>query len=222
MTALDFQRKLENSSGKKLKLKINDNRSTMLSVRWEPDCTRVSLHRMFLEAPQNIMQSLACYIRKEEKIIPDNIKYFIEDNFKKLPTHLINREKLSTQGAVYNLEKIYNELNCEYFDMKLNLSITWFGKLRRRSRSRITVGLYQDSTKLIKIHRLLDSQVLPEYVVSFVIYHEMLHNVCPAYRDEKGVHRVHTKEFKQREALFRHYHLAQQWIRGHYDYLFSR
>lgn len=225
MTAIDFQRQLVEMAGEdvNLELIINDNRSTMLSVRWEPDRTRISLHRMFLQAPQNIMQSLACYIRKEQKVIPSNIKYFIEDNVKNISaTHLLNKEKLSTQGAVYNLQKIYNDLNHEYFDQQLNLSITWFGKLKNRPRSRVTVGLYQDSTKLIKIHRLLDSRVLPEYVVAFVIYHEMLHNVCPSYRDEKGIHRIHTKEFKQREVQFKDYQLAQQWIRDHYDYLFSR
>lgn len=224
MTAIDFQRELENSSGVKLKLKIKDYRSRMLSVRWEPDCTQVSLHRMFLQAPKNIMQSLACFIKKEEKVIPANIKYFIEDNVKNLSlTHLIDKEKLSTQGSVYNLQKIYNDLNREYFDLKLNLSITWFGKKRKqRPRSRVTVGLYQDSTKLIKIHRMLDSRVLPEYVVSYVVYHEMLHNVCPSYRDEKGIHRIHTKEFKQKEAQYQHYDLAQQWFRKHHDFLFSR
>ena len=41
---LTFQERLENSVGSKLRLKINDNRSTMLSVKWDPDCTKVSLH----------------------------------------------------------------------------------------------------------------------------------------------------------------------------------
>ncbi len=82
--ALTFQEQLENSAGMKLHLKINDNRSTMLSVKWEPDCTKVSLHRMFLQAPQNVMQALACYLRGEHKNISPSIKAYIEDNLQKL------------------------------------------------------------------------------------------------------------------------------------------
>ena len=61
---------LEKGSEAKVQLKINNNRSTMLSVRWEPDCTKVSLHQMFLNAPTNIMQDLACYVRQEQETSP--------------------------------------------------------------------------------------------------------------------------------------------------------
>lgn len=223
MTTLCFKRELETSSGMKLKLKINDNRSTMLSVRWERDCARVSLHRMFLEAPRNVMQKLACYIRKEYKAIPSDVKIFIEKNIKNLDyTHLLTQKKflLSTQGSVYNLQKIFNEINDEYFNSSLDLSITWFGKPSRRPRTRVTFGLYDGPLKLVKIHKMLDSPILPDYVIYYVVYHEMLHHVCPSYRDEKGIHRIHSKEFKQREVQFQHYQLAQNWIREHYRHLF--
>lgn len=218
-----FQKELEESSGMKLKLKINDNRSTMLSVRWEPDCARVSLHRMFLQAPQNVMQALACYIKKEDKIIDPNIRFFIEENVKKLDySHLLDRDKLCTQGTVYNLKKIYHELNRDYFNNKLALNITWFGKPTLRCKSHVTFGLYYDPIRLIKINRLLDSPSFPDYLVSYVVYHEMLHHVCPSYHDEKGFHRIHTKEFKAREAKYRHFQLAQHWIKDHHENLFRK
>lgn len=215
MTSYHFLRELEQSSGMKLQLKINDNRSTMLSVRWEPDCIKVSLHRIFLQAPKNVMDSLACYLRREDKSIAPKIRSFIEDNLKKLDySHELDPRKLYTKGYVYDLQEIYNRVNEEYFNQKLKLNITWFGKLRR-NRSRVIFGLYQDPLRLIKINRLLDSPSFPDYVVAFVVYHEMLHNVCPSYVDEKGIHRVHSEEFKQREKQFRFYNLAQKWIREH-------
>lgn len=209
-----LQRQLENSSGLKLKLKINDNRSTMLSVKWEPDCTKVSLHRIFLEAPQNVMDALACYLKRKDKIISPSVKAFIEDNLKNLDySHLLNPAKIYSHGNVYNLQLIYDRLNQEYFNNQLNLKITWFGKPFQRSRSRITFGLYHDPLRLIKVNRLLDSPSFPDYLVSYVVYHEMLHHVCPAYFDAKGQHHIHGKEFKQREMQFRHYDLAQKWIK---------
>ena len=215
-----FQQELENTAGVKLQLKINDNRSTMLSVRWGSDYTKVSLHRMFLEAPENIMQALACYIRQEHKNIHPKVKAFIEDGLKQLDySHELDHTKLHVQGNIYNLKEIYDNLNQEYFNGKLRLFITWFGN-GRRSRSRMTFGLYHDPLKLIKINRLLDSPSIPDYLVSYVIYHEMLHNVCPSYIDEKGLNRVHSKEFKEREEKFQYFDLAQNWIKEHQSFLF--
>jgi hypothetical protein len=217
-----LQKKLESSSGLKLKLTINDNRSTMLSVKWEPDCTKVSLHRIFLQAPKNVMEALACYLRREDKIIAPSVKAFIEANLQKLDySHLLDRKKLCSQGSVYNLQKIYNGLNEEYFQGKLNLLITWFGKPMQRNRSRVTFGLYYDPLRLIKINRLLDHPSFPDYLISYVIYHEMLHHVCPAYFDDKGQHHIHSKEFKEKEVKFRYYDLAQNWIKEHQTYFFA-
>lgn len=222
MQFTSIQEQLERVSGKKLKLKINDNRSTMLSVRWEPDYTKVSLHRIFLQAPQNVMQALACYLKQEDRIIAPTIKAFIEDNLKKLDySHLLDKRKLYSQGHVYNLQHIYNDLNKEYFNNRLSLYITWFGKAIQRNRTRITFGLYHDPLKLIKINRMLDSPSFPDYLVSYVIYHEMLHHVCPSYVDEKGLNRVHSKEFKERECQFKHFDLAQDWIKKNQSYLFA-
>ena len=223
MTAhlLSIQKKLEQSSGKKLKVKINDNRSTMLSVRWEPDYTRVSLHRIFLDAPQNVMDDLACYLKEGDQPVGFTVRAFIEDNLKKLDySHTIDAGKLYVQGRVYNLKEIYNRLNDEYFDGRLKLFITWFGKHELKARSRINFGLYYDPLKLIKINRLMDKTEIPEYVLSYVIYHEMLHFVCPSYYDEKGIHRIHTKEFKAMERQYEHYKRALKWIKDHQSDLF--
>lgn len=222
MTLVTFQEEVENLSGIKLKLKINDNRSTMLSVRWEPDCTKVSLHRMFLHAPQNVMQSLACYIRQEHKIISKDVKAFIEDGLKKLDySHTVDQSKLYCQGKVYNLKDLYDELNDEYFEGQLNLFITWFGKHSQRNKTRITFGLYHDPLKLIKIHRLLDDHSIPPYVVSYVIFHEMIHHVCPSFVDERGLHRIHSKEFKRKEERYKYFEQAQRWIKEHQSNLFA-
>lgn len=216
-----FQRELEETLGKKLQLKVNNNRSTMLSVRWDPDCTKVSMHHMFLDAPQNIMQALACYIRQEDKVINPKVRIYIDENVKKLDySHQLDKTKLNIYGEVYNLKMIYDHLNRQYFDKKLDLHITWFGKHNQRNRSQVTFGLYHDSMKLIKINRLLDSKIFPDYLISYVVYHEMLHNICPSYYDEKGAHHVHSKEFKKMEKEFEHYDRAQQWInkyRVHWD-----
>jgi hypothetical protein len=217
MALLLLQKQLEQGSKKKVHLKINDNRSTMLSVRWEGACTKVSLHRMFLNAPQNIMQELACYVRREKCDISPNVRAFIEDGIKTLDySRKLDPEKLYARGTIYDLETIYRDLNREYFDEKLNLRITWYrGRPLTQNRRSVTFGLYHDPLKLIKINDFLDGPSFPDYLLSFVVYHEMLHHACPSYYDENGLHRIHSKEFKKREMKFRYFDLAQTWIKEH-------
>jgi len=218
-----FQQQLEREIGKTLKLRINDNRSTMLSVKWEPNCTRVSIHKFFLEAPQNVMDALACYIRRDDKKMAPEVKLFIEENVKKLDySYRLDTNKLEMQGRIYNLTEMMKEINYRYFENKLDLNITWFGNPRKRNRSRITFGLYNDALRLVKINRLLDNPKFPDYIVSYVIYHEMLHHVCPAYIDEKGRNRIHTKEFHRRETQFHNFGLAQKWIKENINNFFAK
>lgn len=182
---------------------------------------RVSLHRMFLDAPRNIMDELACYLRREVPGVTPSIKRFIDNNLRRMDySAQLNPNKLYSVGNVYNLNEIYREINEEYFDGRLDLKITWFGKIYQRGRTRAVLGLYQDNLKLIKIHRRLDSHAVPEYLVRFIVYHEMLHHVCPARYGENGKYQIHTKEFKRREAQFVHYRLAKQWIKDHEALLF--
>lgn len=219
---LNFQEKLETHTGIKLQLRINNNRSTMLSVKWAPGCTKVSLHRMFLNAPRNIMEALACYLRGEHKSLSPSIKAYIEDNLQKLDySYQLDLNKLNTKGKVYDLQALYDDINEEYFGGRLKLHITWFGKPSRSSSNRITFGLYHDPLRLIKINRLLDQKHIPEYFISYIIYHEILHFICPTYVDERGIKQIHSKEFKEEEKKFHYYHLAQKWIRDNQDYLFS-
>lgn len=223
MPLSDFQKRLENDLKKSVKLIINDNRSTMLSVKWEPDCTKVSIHRFFVNAPDNIMNSLACYIRQEEKTISSSVRSFIEDNMRKLDyTHHLKKMKLDVIGKTYNLTHFLNEINREYFDNLIDLNITWFGRRKQTNRSQVTFGLYYEPLKLIKIHRLLDRPEVPDYMVSYVIYHEMLHYVCPSYFDERGKHCIHSKEFREKESQFKHYQMAQNWIDENRERLFFR
>lgn len=224
-----FQKNIESAANKKVSLKINDNRSTMLSIKWEAECTKVSMHRMFLEAPQNIMTALACHIVEENSDPSPTVRAYIEEKLRSFDySHELSKKKLITQGRFYNLDELYRGINEEYFDNRIDLAITWYGQVNRRKRNKVTFGLYQDPLKLIKIHRILDKPhhfinrpYFPEFFVRFVIYHEMLHHVVPSYYDEEGKHRIHSKEFRKREAEFREFDLAQGWMNDHHDNFFK-
>lgn len=220
--AMTLQEELENSSGMKVELKINDNRSTMLSVKWMPDGAKVSLHRMFLGAPRNVMEALSCYLQKQGGTMAPSIKAYIEDNIRQLDySSQLDLNRLQPKGHVYDLDKMYDILNRDYFSNELDLKITWFGRNTSSARKRLTLGLYHDPLKLIKIHRIMDKPSFPEFLVSYVIYHEMLHEICPAYIDERGIKQIHSQEFKEREKEYHDFKRAKEWMKKNQQLLFG-
>jgi len=118
---------------------------------------------------------------------------------------------LYSKGSFYDLDQMYEEVNQEYFDQKLDLKITWFGSAKRAAFRVRRLGLYDQRQQLIKIHRLLDNALFPSFFVSYVIYHEMLHHVCPPVHGKRGRRKVHHAAFYQRERQFRDYALARKW-----------
>lgn len=123
----------------------------------------------------------------------------------------LNVPKLEAQGGQYDLMAIYNLLNQSYFENKLELKITWFGSAKREARRHRKLGLYCFNDKLIKIHRLLDQPHFPPYFISYVVYHEMLHSVCPPIKAKRGRYRIHHCDFKKKEMEFAEYAIAKRW-----------
>ncbi len=217
----DPLQELQNLVGKKLAIRINDNRSTMVSVKWEPDMTRVSLHRMFLSAPFDIRYALAKYLKGDDKQLAPSVKAYIEESMPLMDyAKRLDLSSLAPFGTVYDLKDIYFELNEEYFDSKLALHITWFGNHVPTNRRKCSLGLFLSPCKLIKIHRLLDHVHIPPFVLHFVVYHEMLHAVCPIKIDERGYAKIHSAEFRKKEVEFREYAKAQQWLKANQDNFF--
>lgn len=216
----DLQEQLEKRIGKKLVLKINDNRSTMVSVRWEPKETKVSLHKMFLDAPQYVVEELVGYIKKKKTDFSPAVKEFIQEGLKTLDySHRV--KELIVQGKYYNLEEIYDTVESTYFKKPLKLKITWYGKETASLRSSITLGQYHSLMKLIKMHRVLDTPKIPRFILEFIVYHEMLHDICDPFVDHKGNSIVHTPAFKAKEKEFERFDEVERWMKRNQHSLFE-
>jgi hypothetical protein len=59
--------------------------------------------------------------------------------------------------------------------------------------------------------RTLDDLNVPEIVVEFVLYHELLHKHHGA-KLVNGKRMVHTPEFRRSERKFKFYQEAQRWL----------
>ncbi len=111
--------------------------------------------------------------------------------------------KLRPHGNYHNLELIYGRINERYFEGRLDLKISWFGKPVSKAKRRLVLGSYHQQKGLIRINRVLDHDHIPDHFVSFIIYHEMLHHVLPPLK--RGKRRIHHAEFSAREKQFQDY-----------------
>jgi len=221
-TTHDLKSLLEQKTGRKLKLKINDNRSTMVSVRWDTGCTTVSLHKMFLNAPKNVMDELACYIKEKSEISP-LVKSYIHQGLEKVDYRgSVDPNILVTKGDVYDLEALYTKIEKRYFSTPLGLRITWFGSKVLSPNSSLVLGQYQRLLHLVRIHRVMDRKDVPQQVLEYVIYHEMVHHLHQPKMGIGGKNLIHHNEFKQREKAFIGYEEVQEWMKNERGRFFTK
>ena len=111
-------------------------------------------------------------------------------------------------GGSYDLESMFDAINLQYFDGRLEKPrLGWSVR-----RSRRLLGHYDHAHHAIVISRLLDSPAVPRFVVEYVLYHEMLHLKHPVeYR--AGRRCVHSPEFKRDERRFPQFEEANHYLK---------
>ncbi len=188
---------------------ITDNATIMLSMKSKREHVSLRLHRMFLSAGHDVLDELAGYIRNS-RIKTPMIRNFIDGNTHNIRKKPPRRITCLHKGKRFNLLEIFNNVNAEYFDGTIASSITWSTRSPRRSVAKRTLGSYSQDMDMIRINPVLDSANVPGYFLAYVVYHEMLHadlNNEPS----TGKRTVHSRAFKRREKLFRHYDRAMAW-----------
>ena len=114
------------------------------------------------------------------------------------------------EGKHYNLTALFDGLNREYFQGRLRCAhLGW--SLRK---SRRILGHFDPSHQTITISRLLDRPTVPEVVVRFILFHEMLHAKWLA-RSHFDVRNPHSRQFREEEKRFHGYEEARNWIKEH-------
>jgi hypothetical protein len=204
---------------------LTDNRYTMISVRRLPKQSRyeVRLHHMFADADPVITRALARYIAENDAEASRILGDFIDSN----SGHVRGRARrqpaqvIYTAGEIHDLREIYDELNARYFDNKIDAVITWGQRIGRpRRRNSIKMGSYAVEDRLIRIHRSLDREFVPRFFITWIVFHEMLHQVHDI-RVKNGRREFHSKEFLADEAMYDRFEEAKSWERRHLDALLT-
>ena len=76
---------------------------------------------------------------------------------------------------------------------------------------RSLLGCFDPALQQIVINRQLDREVVPEFVVAYVMYHEMLHVKHPM-RFARCRRESHGPEFRKEEKKFADYHRAMKFL----------
>jgi len=106
----------------------------------------------------------------------------------------------------------FERLNRHYFDGTLrDLDIFW---VRRRSRR--ILGQFIPHRDEILLNSELDHPLVPDSVIDFIIYHEMLHACLDPLITAKGRKIVHHAEFRRREKEFEGYGFVNEFIKENF------
>lgn len=111
------------------------------------------------------------------------------------------------RGSVFDLDRLFDALNAEYFDGGLpKPELSWTARRTRR-----VLGRYDFDQDVIFISRSLDGGGTPEYVVRYVLYHEMLH-VKHGSRMQGHREVFHSAGFRREERQFEWFDAACEWL----------
>jgi hypothetical protein len=212
--------------GKTLELALTNNHYSMISVRRKNDGYRLRLHQMFVDAEPRVVRALARYVVHNDRRASTLLGEYIEAN-----QHIIRQQErkprqmtLRTAGRHHDLQAIYDRLNATMFGGTLEARITWGpgavpkeGVAPKRRRS-IKMGSFAVEDRLIRIHPSLDQDNVPDYFVSWIVYHEMLHGKHEVKRTN-GRRRFHTQAFLDEEKTFPDFQRACAWEKANLDRL---
>ena len=110
-------------------------------------------------------------------------------------------------GKHHDLEKSYQRVNQQFFSNKSKKPhLVWNNRLTRRK-----FGHYQEDTNTVMVSISLDHPRVPDYVLDYVMYHELLHQKL-GVRLKNGHRYTHTPEFKKMELGLPRIAKAQQFL----------
>ncbi len=188
-------------------------------IRRRDGQVRVRISDLFAAAPRPVLESLVFILLAKllREPVPVECRRRYRDYLNREEVqrrlHQIRAERGrkrlgSASGRYYDLEALFDRLNDRYFGGSVpQPRLGWSRKASRRR-----LGHYDAAHQTIVISSALDGAAVPEFVIEYVLYHEMLHIIHPVRRN--GTSRaIHTKEFKEAERRFPKLAEAREWLK---------
>jgi len=177
-------------------------------IRWDETGLEVRITDVLEGAPAPILEALANILisklvrRPVPKAHAERYRRFLNRKEMRRSLQLVKQVRgrkfvSGPQGACYNLDDIFEDLNERYFHGLMARPLLGWS----RKPSRVMLGHYDPSHNAIILSKLLDRPGIPHLAVEYVLFHEMLHLRFPV--EHRGARRcVHTRDFKAAEKQF--------------------
>lgn len=205
-----LQARLSELIGNPVRLEMHTNRRTMLSSSRLDGTRTIRLHKMFLEAEEEVVDAVAKFVRRRDRTASKVLGTFIEANRGRFQSPA-RPATLEPRGVHHDLTHLL-DAERRHFTEPTDVLITWGqpAPRRRRRRRSMKLGTYSLEERLIRVHPALDQDWIPTYFVAYIVFHELLHHVTPA-EVENGRCTFHTRAFVTREKEHPDYARAIAW-----------
>lgn len=189
------------------------NTPYLYQVKSGPKGYKVTIQEAFQGAPVAVLEALLGAVQNSRNHVNRQAlrAYASGPQFTTIFNDLACRPQtrvLRSKGHTYDLQRLFDRINREYFNGSLTAAgITW-----SRRPLKTSYGSYRPEQNLITINCRLDSPDVPEFVVDFVLYHEMLHLLHRGEPHQKR-QRVHHQGFRAEEKAFSKYNEASAFLK---------
>ncbi len=208
---------LQRRSGRSISLVLTSNACTYVTFTTARQPLRLRLQRLFLDAPDEVLDALARWLSGREKCCPPQVREFIDSP----PAHVqrVTRSKrrwIHHRGRCHDLARILDQVNRRFFLGRVAVQITWGRSASRRNVRARTLGAYYFGEHIITINPVLDQPQVPEWFVAFTVYHECLHSF------QSGRGRPHDRKFQADLRRHPDYAAAVRWEKANIRLLTRR
>ncbi|MBN2712707.1 MAG: M48 family metallopeptidase [Planctomycetes bacterium] len=210
MSASDLQNRLCEKAGKKVMLIITDNTSSIVNAKADNDILELRLHRIFLDAPDTVVETMGRWL-SGKKLERDLIQEYIDQNQHQIAKNAADARDMviRVDGRYHNLSEIRQYLSSTFLDNRSTATITWGRQVSKKRARSVRLGWYDPMRNMIGMSRRLDRQDIPRYMVEYVMFHEMLHEVLGIGERPDGKRDIHSNTFRLMEQTYPHYERAK-------------
>ena len=190
--------------------------SLVITLRRRHDTLLVRFSDLLLRAPLSVLESAAALLlarvyrrRGHRQLFQPYLAYArsqrTRERINQMRSRRVRLRHTAPQGRHFDLVALFDQLNEKYFQGGLKRpNVGWSTRSWRRQ-----FGCYDPGPNQILLNRRMDRPGIPQFVVEYVLFHEMLHVKHPTRRS--GCTLVsHSPEFRAEEKRFDQFTLARK------------
>jgi hypothetical protein len=208
-----------NNTVKRVKVSFKPFRSTLYSFKIsKAGVALVKFHVAFRRATETVILQAAQVMLFRSRALRRSLDRSSYDAFVRaippsdfeLPGARKGRQQAVSEPGVHrSLEETFHRINAEYFESQLRQPQLCWSPVRARR----ILGSYQERNDRLIISRLFDSTKVPQFVLDYLMYHELLHKFLGIGRRNDGRRCMHGADFREIERKFRHYDEATKFLK---------